>query len=388
MRIGNCGAGLALALWVAAMVSPAAQSAKPPAGADDSSCWIETTERIVAVGDVHGAYDRFVAILRQAGLIDARQRWSGGRAILVQTGDVLDRGPDSRRVLDLLRRLEGEAVRAGGRVYALLGNHEVMRIVGDWRYVSAGEVAGFRALDSEELRERYYGVLVPRAEAAAKTAAVTFDEPAFRKRFLDATPLGSVEMQIAFGPRETYGRWVRDRLAMVRINGIVFLHGGISPAVAAMGCAAVNATVRTELAMASPATDPQEQQKMLIGREDGPLWYRGLAEAQAPVSGADVGAILQNLDARAIVIGHTVTPGSRIHARFDGRVVQIDTGMLGGTFYPDGRASALEIRGNTLTAIYEDRRDVLTGTAPPLPPSPQPASAPAPQSRPGASAAP
>src|SRR5687767_8705865 len=113
VRIGNTGGVLALALWVVAMVSPAAQSATPPAGADVSSCGIETTERIVAVGDVHGAYDRFVAVLRQAGLIDARQRWSGGRAILVQTGDVLDRGPDSRRVLDLLRRLEGEAVRAG-----------------------------------------------------------------------------------------------------------------------------------------------------------------------------------------------------------------------------------------------------------------------------------
>ena len=76
-------------------------------------CDIRTSERIVAVGDVHGAYDRFVDILRAAGLVDGRARWSGGRAILVQTGDVLDRGGDSRRVLDLLRRLERDAAARG-----------------------------------------------------------------------------------------------------------------------------------------------------------------------------------------------------------------------------------------------------------------------------------
>jgi hypothetical protein len=72
----------------------------------------------------------------------------------VQTGDVLDRGPDSRKVLDLLRRLEGEAARAGGRVYALLGNHELMRLIFDWRYVSPEEIAAFRTNDSADLRER------------------------------------------------------------------------------------------------------------------------------------------------------------------------------------------------------------------------------------------
>ena len=107
-------------------------------------CDVQTTERIVAVGDIHGAFDQFVAILRAAGLIDNRNRWSGKKAVLVQTGDILDRGPDSRKALDLLRKLEGDAQRAGGRVYALLGNHEFMRLVSDWRYVSQGETDAFK----------------------------------------------------------------------------------------------------------------------------------------------------------------------------------------------------------------------------------------------------
>jgi Calcineurin-like phosphoesterase len=89
-------------------------------GAASASCGIDGVDRIVAVGDVHGAYDRFVEILQTAGLVDNRQRWSGGRAHLVQLGDALDRGPDSRKVLDFLRRLEGEAAAAGGAVHALL----------------------------------------------------------------------------------------------------------------------------------------------------------------------------------------------------------------------------------------------------------------------------
>src|SRR4029453_4250905 len=123
---------LAITAVAAATIQAATQSTAPA-----SVCRIETSELIFAVGDVHGAYDRFLAILRGAGLVDGRARWTGGRTILVQTGDVLDRGPASRRVLDLLRQLERDAARAGGQVHALIGNHEVMRIVGQWTDVSA-----------------------------------------------------------------------------------------------------------------------------------------------------------------------------------------------------------------------------------------------------------
>src|SRR6476660_692394 len=82
--------------------------------------------RIVAIGDVHGARDAFVSILQKAGLIDAQKRWTGGTTILVQTGDLLDRGEGARQVLDLMMALETQAAAAGGRVQALMGNHEVM----------------------------------------------------------------------------------------------------------------------------------------------------------------------------------------------------------------------------------------------------------------------
>src|SRR5262245_10688082 len=90
-------------------------------------------ERVVAVGDVHGDYAGFVWVLRAAGIIDAKERWIGGKAHLVQTGDVVDRGGDSRKAMDLLMSLEKQAAKAGGRVHALIGNHEAMNLYGDLR---------------------------------------------------------------------------------------------------------------------------------------------------------------------------------------------------------------------------------------------------------------
>jgi hypothetical protein len=137
----------------------------------------------------------------------------------------------------------------------------------------------------------------------------------------------------------------------------VFLHGGISPASAALGCEGINDTVRTELK--EMPVDGARLSTFLSTREDGPLWYRGLAEKSEGELEGDLATMLERLQARAIVIGHTVAPNGRITTRFGGRVVQIDTGMLGGTFYPGGRASALEIQDGRFVAIYEDGREPL-----------------------------
>ncbi|HMF14905.1 MAG TPA: hypothetical protein VKE94_21465, partial [Gemmataceae bacterium] len=142
--------------------------------------------------------------------------------------------------------------------------------------------------------------------------------------------------------------------------GVVFVHGGISPAVAAMGCTKVNASVRSELDPRGGGFDPQRVATLLATSEDGPLWYRGLAEHDETSFLPEVEATLGQLNARAIVIGHTVVADGRVRSRFGGRVIQIDTGMLGGTFYPAGRPSALEVLDGRFKTIYEDKREPLT----------------------------
>jgi len=113
-------------------------------------------ERIVAVSDIHGAFDALVATLQKSNVIDGSLVWSGGKTHFVVTGDLLDRGPESRRVMDLIMRLEREAAHAGGQVHQLLGNHEVMNLIGDLRYVSDPEYAAFSDEESAREREQWY----------------------------------------------------------------------------------------------------------------------------------------------------------------------------------------------------------------------------------------
>jgi hypothetical protein len=347
------------AMGIALAVAVSTASAPPHLAAATPSCEIERVDRIVAVGDVHGAYDRFVEILQASGIIDQRLRWSGGRAHLVQLGDVVDRGSDSRKALDLLQRLQDEARRAGGAVHPLLGNHEIMRMLGDLRYVTPGEYQAFVTSSSERVRSDSVGAVA---------------DPSLRDQRLAETPLGFLEMRQAFGRNGPYGEWLRKADVVVRINGILFVHGGISPAIAGMSCDVINTAVRRELTADLEKTLSAPLESLAAG-ENGPLWYRGLAQ-QPDAFAPEVGVILSTQHARAIVIGHTVTPEARIQTRFGDRVVQIDTGMQP-AYVENGRASALEIRNRVFTAIYADRRDVLFT----LPAEARPVSTSAPVSR-------
>jgi hypothetical protein len=309
-----------------------------------SSCNLTGVERVIAVGDVHGAYDRFVEILTVTGVIDDRQRWSGGKTHLVQTGDVLDRGPDSRKAIDLLRRLQDEAARAGGAVHPLLGNHEAMRMLGDMRYTVPGEYQAFVTPDSDNMKQRLLRSSPPDAR----------DE-------IMKTPLGFTEMRVAYGRDGEYGKWLRTLDAVVKIDGVLFLHGGISPSVASRSCDAINDTIRKELSSDIEKTRANPQNS-LTAREDGPLWYRGLAVQPEDKFAADLDRILTAQHARAIVVSHTVATSLRVTPRFGGKVIQMDTGMQP-AYVPTGRASALEIQNGVFTAIYTDRKDLL-----PVPP--------------------
>src|SRR5262245_39567688 len=112
--------GLRRALLAACLLPFACAWAQEP-----RSSWSDV-QRVVAFGDVHGAADDLIGLLRAASVIDADLRWSAGASHVVSLGDLLDRGAQSREVMDLLMRLEDEAAAAGGALHVVLGNHEAM----------------------------------------------------------------------------------------------------------------------------------------------------------------------------------------------------------------------------------------------------------------------
>ena len=330
------------------------------AAAADDPCRVPDAPRVVAVGDVHGSYDNLVRILSIAGITNARGKWAGGKAHLVQTGDLLDRGTDGRKVLDLLMRLEGEARKAGGRVHSLLGNHEVMNMLGDLRYVNLEEYKSFQVPESTRRREHYYEATLSQARKSAKAAGEPFDEDAFHAKFLKQVPLGFIERTAALSAEGRYGQWLRERPVIVKVNGVAFVHGGLTPEVAALGCEAINAQVHREL-NEDVARTQKDPTSTLAAGENGPLWYRGLAKDDESILAPRVEQVLQSLGAKAIVVGHSVTGTGRIQARFGGRVVGIDVGM--GDVY-GGNLAALEVGPDgSLTALYPDRREELVRPA-------------------------
>ena len=208
-------------------------------------------------------------------------------------------------------------------------------------------------LPSAALRPGEYQAFVNLRSEETRQTFARQSKSDLRGQVLKETPLGFVEMRVAFGRDGDYGKWLRTHDVVARINGVLFLHGGISPAIAARSCDDINAAVHRELTSELDQTRAAPLAS-LAAREDGPLWYRGLAQ----IAEADVDGILAKQHARAIVVAHTVTTTGRVVPRFDGKVVMIDTGMQP-AYVPTGRASAIEFLNGTLTEIYTDSRDVV-----------------------------
>ena len=303
-------------------------------------------KRIVAVGDVHGEFEQFAAVLRFAGMIDAKGNWSGGQTHLVQTGDVLDRGPDSRKAMDLLMKLERQAEQAGGRVHALIGNHETMNIYGDLHDTSPGEFAAFRDQNSVKLRQQYYKQHVDEIQKAPPPSGLPAFDDDYRKRWESQFPLGYFEHRQQLGPDGTYGKWIRSHNAVIKINDMVFLHGGISPRYVATPISEINRRVLAEL------EDPSKLQGSILVDEEGPLWYRGLAQGDQRALAPQVETVLRNLGAARIVIGHTPVAGA-VLPRFGGKVILIDVGMS--RFYFGAQACLLVENGKPY-ALHRGRR--------------------------------
>src|SRR5688572_12747595 len=204
--------------------------------------------RIVAIGDIHGEYEGFMRILQAAGLGDANGRCTGGRAQLIQTGDYTDRGTGTRAVLDLLMTLEQQARGAGGRAFAVLGNHEVMNLIGDTRDVTREIFATFADANSEKKRtqawEQYARI---GAQKLAKGEPVADVYRQTREAWLTTHPPGYVEYREAFAPRGKYGAWLRDKPIVTEVNGNIFMHAGISPALAPLKLDDLNISVRDEV---------------------------------------------------------------------------------------------------------------------------------------------
>jgi hypothetical protein len=362
----------------------------------------DPAESLIAIADVHGDFDDFVTILQHAGLIDKQNHWSGGNSTFVQTGDLLDRGPKPREVLDLMMALEKEGPASGGRVVSLLGNHEMMNVMGDLRYVTPENYASFADPNSEERRRSAHQEYEKwRKDHAKLLAELPQPMEITEAEWMARHPAGFIEHREAFSPTGKYGKWLREHSAVAQVGGIIFLHGGIHPNLAHLKIETINSHIRDEVKAFDAARQYLQKEKVILPfftlqemtaavqaqltaerkslmasdqqrqarlqeflgygdwlsvRPDGPLWFRGYDQWSEEEGVAQVSKLLDAYRATHIAVGHTVQKGGRMRPRFGNRVFLMDTGMLS-SYYPGGRASALEICGDTkFTAEYMDQQ--------------------------------
>lgn len=297
-------------------------------------------QRIVAVGDLHGDYAAFSDIVKAAGLTDDKGRWIGGKAVLVQLGDVPDRGPDTLKIVRSLMRLEKEAAKHGGKVIALVGNHEAMNMAGDLRYIDPGEYAAFADQQSAGRRERAWQInrdtlekyYAARPDAKGRTA---------KERWFAETPLGKLEHRRAWSVKGEVGKWIVKHDAVALIGGVVFAHGGLSVEAAARPREAQNRAIRSAL---------KHSDEEVLYDPLGPLWYRGNvdpspAEGRTPPQD-EAARVLAAYGADRLVVAHT-PQAKGITTFHGGRVICVDTGISAGY---GGPRSFLEILGGRMIA--------------------------------------
>lgn len=286
--------------------------APPSPGGDRTPGKPLVPERIVAIGDLHGDLAAAETALQLAGATNRRNRWIGGDLVVVQTGDILDRGDGEREILEFFQNLRDQARSAGGDVLWLNGNHELMNSYLDFRYVTPNGLDAFSDMTTIDPGDSLVAALEPQEQARAA---------AFR-------PGGPMAMELAQHPT-----------ALV-IGPNVFVHGGILPYHVEMGLDSMNAHIQSWLRNEVP-------QPEWIRGDFSPIWTRAFS-AQPDVAMCDtLTSVLEGLGVKRMIVGHTVQR-TGITAYCGGRVWCIDVGLAA---HYEGRPEVLEIRGDVVQSI-------------------------------------
>jgi hypothetical protein len=297
--------------WIVLCLLPIA-CASPP---EDRTA-APVASRIVAIGDLHGDLDATRRALRLAGAVDSTDHWIGGTLIVVQTGDVLDRGDDEQAILDLFTRLAEEARAAGGAVHSLNGNHEIMNAELDLRYATEGGFADFEDA-------------VTVGELDSVLAAL---EPAHRAR------------AAAFRPGGPYARVLAERPVALVLGDNLFVHGGILPHHVDYGLDRLNAELRGWLLGETP-------KPAWIHAKGSPEWAREFSLEVDDDDCDSLAVVLSGLGVKRMIVGHTVQEEG-INSYCGRRVWCIDVGMS--EHYGSTPAQVLEIVGDSVRVLREE----------------------------------
>ncbi|KAK1435410.1 hypothetical protein QVD17_01173 [Tagetes erecta] len=307
----------------------------PPDPSPDFQTSLPSPHRLIAIGDLHGDLLKSKQSLRLAGLIDSDDRWSGGDTTLVQVGDVLDRGGQELKILYFLEKLKRQALKSGGNVITMNGNHEIMNVDGDFRYVVPAGLDEFKnwaywfgvgncmkmLCDGlEKPRDLFQGV--PLSFPGVKKEYVE----GFRSRIAALRPKGPIAT-----------RFLSRNLTVVVVGDSVFVHGGILPKHVVYGLERINEEVREWISGLK-----ERVSSSLVRGRNSLVWLRIFSnEVVKECDCSTLEHVLATIPgARRLIMGHTIQEGG-INGVCGNKALRIDVGMSKGCI--NGLPEVLEI---------------------------------------------
>jgi len=268
--------------------------------------------KLLAIGDVHGEYDVLVKLLRNSGVIDENLDWNWGDGHLVFIGDIFDRGDKVTECLYLIKKLQRQAIENKGKLHLLLGNHEVMVLMNDSRYVA------------------------PKYKNMCQRLMMNY--PRF---FAENTELG---------------KWLRSLNSVVKVNDLLFVHGGLSPNLVDRGLSLehINSDIRNSLSADNKMT--HEELMKAIYFPENPLWYRGYlmkTRSYSIINKEELNKVLSYYNTRRIFFGHTEVESIRF--LYEGKVGAINVPMG----YSEIKPQVLLVEGGKFYRCFIDGRREL-----------------------------
>ena len=246
---------------------------------------------VAALSDFHGQYDLMIELLKNNHIIDSNKNWSFGNGHFVITGDIFDRGTKVTEILWFLYDLERQAELVGGKIHLTLGNHEVMILNGNLKYLAS--------------------------------------------KYQDVAKILNRPYESLFSKESVLGNWLRSKPVLIKVNDMLFAHGGFHPQLAKdnLSIEDINHVFKDNLVEAE-LESPREGLGEYLHKTDGPIWYRGyFAKERNKDNGAtlaEINLLLKHFDVKHIIVGHTSQ--KQIETRFNGKVIAIDSSMKKGEY--------------------------------------------------------
>ncbi len=270
---------------------------------DEKSEYKKVSKQIV-ISDIEGNFKPFRMLLQGNGVIDSNFNWTFGEGHLVLTGDFFDRGSQVTEVLWLIYSLEEKAKEAGGYVHFILGNHEIMNMSGDLRYV----------------------------QAKYKENALLLGE-----RYVDL-----------YGENSELGRWLRSKNVIEKIGNILYMHGGISAGVNRMDISISGINELSRPFYADSSYQYENKKLDTLFGDTGPFWYRGYYRGSPLATPQQIDSTISKFDIKHIATGHTVVADT-ISSWFNGKVFNTDVHHAAGKsealLIEDGKFFRVNIAG-------------------------------------------